>query len=330
MRLLVIKKKHVIYMLSFIILLLLFVSVITIHKKNTSKLNEKDAYQTLISNGVEEGKNQRTNDTEYFRPSNLPILNDRPYKSDFFSPFHSKKPEEIILPNELLKAPEDSIINFFSILKQAANPVKGKGTGCGTLGYGTRPYPIAYQFLSPDYQKRLSYDDFLTLFENILHLNLIKLHIVPQSESCSDGLRYFIEFETIEGSEKGVGYFAYYYGYICITKIDESYKISDINFWGEDYLCAPYHGWHYIAENVVDYQYGEWCSLVQERYETQQDNYVKNIYFKGTDGYEYHIQFFQLTNGKDIKIAQYRKKNKKDQWELIHLNPTDCLDLKKK
>lgn len=183
--------------------------------------------------------------------------------------------------------------------------------------------------MSPNYQEQLSYDDFLSLFENILHLNLIKLHLVPNDEICSDGLRYFIEFETIEGSEKDVAYFAYYYGYICLTKVDETYKIANLNFKGEDYLCAPYHGWNYIAEAVVDIKYGNWCSLVQKRYETQQDNYIKNIYFKGTDGYEYCIQFFQLTNGTDIEIAQYRK-NKKDEWELININPEDCLDINKK
>lgn len=65
--------------------------------------------------------------------------------------------------------------------------------------------------------------------------------------------------------------------------------------------------------------------MVEERYETQQDDYIKNIYFKGTDGFQYRIQFFQLTNGKDIEIAQYRK-DKNNEWELIKLNPEKCLD----
>jgi hypothetical protein len=290
---------------------------------------QNDSYQTFISYRENEVVNKTINNTEYFRPSQLPILNDREFKSGFLGEFYMKEPNEIILPNYLLESPEDSIINFFSILRHAANYVKGKGTGCGTLGYAKLPYPVAYNFLSPNYQERLSYDDFLALFENILHLNLIKLHLVPNDKICPDGLRYFIEFETIEGSEKDVAYFAYYYGYICLTKVDETYKIANLNFKGEDYLCAPYHGWNYIAEAVVDIKYGNWCSLVQKRYETQQDNYIKNIYFKGTDGYEYCIQFFQLTNGTDIEIAQYRK-NKKDEWELININPEDCLDINKK
>ncbi|MCT4544469.1 MAG: hypothetical protein N4A63_13060 [Vallitalea sp.] len=92
--------------------------------------------------------NKTTNNTEYFRPSQLPILNDREFKSGFFGEFYMKEPNEIILPSYLLESPEDSIINFFSILRQAANYVEGKGTGCGTLGYARLPYPVAYNFLS--------------------------------------------------------------------------------------------------------------------------------------------------------------------------------------
>lgn len=316
MRVLVIKKKYIITLFFSSFLLLLLFSLYN-HQKN----KHSDSNKTFMSHSE---KNQ-INKTEYFRPSNLPILNDREFKSDFFSQFYEKEPNEVSLPSYLLESPEDSIINFFSILRQAANYVKGKGTGCGTIGYSKRPYPVAYNFLSPALQESMSYDDFLALFENILHLNLIKLHLVPQDKTCPDGQRYFIEFETIEGSEKGVGYFAYYYGYICVKKVTETYKIVDISFQGEEYLCAPYHFWHYIAEAAVDIMYGEWCSLVEERYETQQDNYIKNIYFKGTDGYEYLIQFYQLTNGRDIEIAQYRK-NIKDEWQLIKINPVDCLD----
>lgn len=307
MRVFIVKKKYIIIMVFSSFLLLILLSLYDYQKNNYSDYS------------------QAIKKTEYFRPSKLPILNDREFKSNFFHQFYKKEPNEISLPSYLLKSPEDSIINFFSILSQAANKVKGKGTGCGTLGYSKGPYPVAYNFLSPELQESMSYDDFLALFENILHINLIKLHMVPQDETCPDGQRYFIEFETIEGSEKGIGYFAYYFGYICVKKVNETYKIADISFQGEEYLCAPYHGWHYIAEAAVDIMYGEWCSLVQERYETQQDNYIKNIYFKGTDGYEYLIQFYQLTNGRDIEIAQYRK-NIKGEWQLIKINPVDCLD----
>jgi len=34
--------------------------------------------------------------------------------------------------------------------------------------------------------------------------------------------------------------------------------------------------------------------------------------------------FFQLTNDTDVEIAQYRQM-KDSKWELIKLNPEDCL-----
>lgn len=37
--------------------------------------------------------------------------------------------------------------------------------------------------------------------------------------------------------------------------------------------------------------------------------------------------FYQLTNGVDIKIADY-KKNKDGKWELIYINPEKCLENK--
>lgn len=82
-------------------------------------------------------------------------------------------------------------------------------------------------------------------------------------------MKYFIEIETIEGSEKDVAYFAYYYGYLYILEEVNKYKISDLQYYGENYLCAPYYGWSYIVEKVVDFEYGGWCKLVKEIYLTQ-------------------------------------------------------------
>ncbi|QSX06657.1 hypothetical protein JYG23_04170 [Sedimentibacter sp. zth1] len=311
-------------MMITIVFSILVLLAIIVSKQNKHVTVDNDLHQVYRYSTNDNNDNYQAIETEYFRPSNLPILNNKDFRSNFFSQFYGKEPDNITLPSYLLEEPEDTIINYFSVLKQAANPVEGKGTGCGTLGYSRNPYPVAYNFLSSNYQEKLSYDEFLALFENMLHMNLIKVHEVPENESC-DGTRYFIEFESIVGSEDFIGHFAYYYGFICMEEEGENYKIGNIHFQGEDYLCAPYHGWNYIGEAVVDITYGNWCSLVEERYETQQDGYVKNIYFKGTDGYEYWIQFFQLTNGKDIEIAQYRKNNN-GEWELIKMNPKGCLD----
>lgn len=258
---------------------------------------------------------------KYFRPSNLPVINSRSFESDLFNGIYNT------VPSYLLKTPDDTIINYFSILRQAANPQNGKSAGCGTLGYARSPYPVAYKFLSSEYQRRLNYNQYLKSFENILHINLIKTKRIPTDEKHLNSMKYFVEIETIEGSEKDVAYFAYYYGYLYILKEGNKYKISDLQYYGENYLCAPYHGWSYIAEEIVGVEYGGWCKLVKEIYPTQQDGFAKRIYFKGTDENDYLIEFFQLTNDTDIEIAKY-KKGANEEWELIKLDPKKCLDKK--
>lgn len=268
---------------------------------------------------------------KYFRPSKLPSINDRFNDFKFFDNFYDKKPTEIILPSKLFKTPEDTIINYFSVLRQAANPIEGKGAGCGTLGNAQISYPVAYNFLSSDYREKLNYTEYLKSFENILHINLIKLKKVPElNKNLNKNLnkmKYFVEIENMKGTEDNISNFAYYYAFIDISKEGNLYKISDVQFFGEDFLCAPYHGWRYNAESVVDVEYGDWCKLVKERHPTKQEGYVKNIYFKGTDGNDYKFIFFQLTNDTDIEIAQY-KKDVKGNWNLIRIDPEKCLDKK--
>ncbi|WP_313131082.1 hypothetical protein [Anaerocolumna sp.] len=268
---------------------------------------------------------QYTDVEKYFRPSNLPVLNDRNYNMSFFDPYFQKEESEIILQEHLIKSPEDTIINYFSIMREAANVQEGKYAGCGTLGYQTIPYPVAYQFLASSYKENMSYKEYLKTFLNILHINLIKYRQVPVVDNPNDIIRYFVEIETIEGSEKNAAYFAYYYGFIDIVKEKSNYKISNIEFYRENYLCAPYHGWSYAAEAVIDIKYGGWCKLVKDRLPTKQDGYVKRICFKGTDGNEYLIEFYQLTNDTDIEIAQYIK-DKSGSWKLIKLDPEKCLE----
>jgi len=288
-------------------------------KKNIKIVMGGKLYRQLIETDGSKTTGNGIDAEKYFRPSNLPVINNRSFESDLFDGTNDT------FPDDLLKTPDDTIINYFSILREAANPQKGKGAGCGSLGNAQAPYPIAYKFLTSEYQKRLSYNRYLKSFENILHINLIKLKRIPTDEKHPDNMKYFVEIETIEGSEKDVAYFAYYYGYLYILKEGNKYKISDLQFHGENYLCAPYHGWNYIAEEVVDVEYGDWCKLIKERYPTYQDGFIKRIHFKGTDGHDYLIEFFQLTNDNDIEIAQY-KKNANEKWELIRLDPKNCLE----
>ena len=290
-------------------------------KKNIKMVMGGKLYRQLIETDKRKTAGDEIDAEKYFRPSNLPVINNRSFESDLLNGTYDT------LPDYLLKTPDDTIINYFSILREAANPKKGKNAGCGTLGYAKSPYPVAYKFLSSEYQRRLNYKQYLKSFENILHINLIKLKRIATDEKHLNSMKYFVEIETIEGSEKDVAYFAYYYGYLYILKEGNKYKISDLQFYGENYLCAPYHGWSYMAEEVVNIEYGGWCKLVKEIYPTQQDGFVKRIYFKGTDENDYLIEFFHLTNDTDIEIAQY-KKSANGEWELIKLDPEKCLEEK--
>lgn len=303
------------------LLITLIIFIVYHHNRNSIKITMGGQFYKQFTDI--EGKDV----DKYFRPSKLPSINDRFSDYKFFDSFYNKKSSEITLPSNLFETPEDTIINYFSVLRQAANPIEGKGAGCGTLGNAKIPYPVAYNFLSSKYQEKLNYNEYLKSFENILHINLIKLEKIPELNNDLNTMKYFVEIETIEGTENNVSNFAYYYAFIEILREGNLYKISDVKLFEEDFLCAPYHGWNHNAEFVVDIKYGDWCSLVKQRYPTKQEGYVKYIYFKGTDGNDYKFVFFQLTNDTDIEIAQY-KKDEKGNWNLINIDPEKCLEKK--
>lgn len=312
MKLIVIKKKRI-YLGLFIISISLL--GFNIHNKLYKQNIIMGGNYSIISCENEEKEVMRNIDgnnlEKYFRPSNLQILNDKTYDLEN-------------LPKDLNKEPRETIINYYSILREAANPKSNNKTGCGTIGYAKEPYPIAYNFLTSKYQNQLSYNKYLQSFENILHINLIKLEQVQTDENHKDSLKYFIEIETIEGSDKPIGYFGYYYGFIYLDKENNTYKISDTQFYGENYLCTPYHGWKNDAQSLVEIEYGDWCKLIDGELKVESDGYKKNIYFNGTDGYEYKVEFITLTNGDDIKIADFKKIDGK--WTYINIDPEKCLD----
>lgn len=57
---------------------------------------------------------------------------------------------------------------------------------------------------------------------------------------------------------------------------------------------------------------------------TNQKGYIKIVPFYGTDGKDYFIVFFQLTNDTDVEIAQYVRGDDGN-WKLIKLDPEECL-----
>ncbi|CAM4273550.1 hypothetical protein BAMA_20490 [Bacillus manliponensis] len=274
----------------------------------------------------EREEERETNDADverYFRPSCLSVLNNR-FDYAFFDPYYDKKHNQVVLPPSLMNSPEDTILNYFSMLREAVNFTDEKTGGCGTVGMTRIPYPVAYNFFTKEYQKRMPYQKYLRSFEGIGHTSLIKLEKLRRDAKYPNAERYFIEIETIEGSNKGVTYFAYYYGYVYIQKENGSYKIANIDLYGEDFLCAPYHLWQHNAELVVETMYGEWCKLVKKQFPTKQEGYEKQIDFTGTDGSTYRFIFFQLTNDTDVLVKQY-KRNVKGEWEEVEIDPEKCI-----
>ena len=100
-----------------------------------------------------------------------------------------------------------------------------------------------------------------------------------------------------------------------------------MDYTGENYLCAPYHGWAYDAQTFVEVEYGNECSLLDSDVIVNEDGYEKRAYYKDKDDNEYYVLFYELTNGVDKKIADY-KKNEDNEWEVIYINPEKCIDKK--
>lgn len=248
-------------------------------------------------------------------------LNNKNFDFEFFDKYSNESYNKIILPNWLFNSPEDTLINYFSILREADNISKG---GCGSIGYAKMPYPISYNFFTSEYKNKINYSSYFNLFKDIGHINLIKLNNVTYGDISNGTYRYFIELETIEPSVNGNTSFSYYYGYVYIQNERGNYKISNIDLGNEDFLCAAYHGWNHNAELYVDGVYGNWCKLIKRRYPTEQNGYIKNIYVAGNDAQDYRFEFFQLTNGTDTEIQQFIK-DKKNEWKPIKIDVNKCI-----
>jgi hypothetical protein len=254
---------------------------------------------------------------KYFRPSKFQSINTEDFTA-FILENQNDDPSKITLPKALTASPSDTIINFFSIIREANQGATMK-VGCGTVGLETLPYPIAYVFLSSAMKEQLPYNQFLNLFGNIYHINLIKMVCLPYTDLSNNSYNFLIEFETIEGE-----CFCYYYGYLEVIYENFSYLINSLSFEKEDFFCAPYHRWQHNAELAVEIMYKNWCNLIAKIYPTLQEEYIKKIIAEDTDGNQYLFVFLTLTNGTDIEIGQYKKDN--NEWRNFTINPYECLD----
>lgn len=315
----VINKKRI------IIFVLIFICILgTVFYKFSREDN------TLVAGGVlfrgekvkyyEEEVINMSDYEKYFRPSNIPILNTSSEAEELLNQY-SGNSKKVVIPDNYLITPNKTIINYFSVLREAANVERDKGAGCGTIGRWREPYRIAYEFFTKEYKERVNFKAYENSFLNLLHINLIKFRIINNTEN---EMKYFFEIETIQGSKENIANFVYYYGFINLSNENGVYKIKDITISPEEYLCAPYHGWSYDGKSKVEIEYGDWCKLIKELYEVNTEGYVKNIYFKGTDNKDYRIEFYILTNDYDIEVAQYIKEDGK--WKSIKLDPNKCLN----
>lgn len=235
---------------------------------------------------------------------------------------HTKK-EDTIQDINQIKNGKELLLWYYSILRDAANLVEGKSAGCGTIGKAKQPYPIAYLFLSSKYQKLMPYDTYVNSFSNILHINLIELQKIQNTNPKLGDECYFVELETIEGTKNNAGAFYYYYGYVYVSK-EEGYRIQYSNIKKQVFLCAPYHGWEYDAQYQLDIEYGEWCHMVEEQYPTDIVGSNKILTFCDAKQVKYQLHFITLTNQYDILVGQYIQ-NKEGRWEETTINVTDCL-----
>jgi len=257
----------------------------------------------------------------YFRPSKLKTLNNNFMDFNTFSkPFINGS-----MPPSLMDSPQNSIINYFSVLQQASNLTEIKSGGCGTIGYAQEPYPIAYTFLSESNKKSMPYDEYLTSFEGIGHINLIKM--LPVITDEIDRCKYFIELEILEGSSVGATTFNYYTGELDLIKVNGLYYIDSLSLTPEDFFCAAYHGWAHNAESYVEIVYGNWCGLIMKQYAPQQDDYKKNIIVDGTDNEKYMFEFAKLTNGTDLLISSLIKIN--ENWVPVAIDVDKFFDKQK-
>lgn len=268
---------------------------------------------------------QVNNAEKYFRPSKLPVLNNRSLENNIIFQYQGIAPADIKISEKFTNHPEDTILNYFSIIREGENLTKEKSAGCGTVGNAKVPFPIAYQFFTKEYQEKVDYKQYLKSFEGIGHTSLIKLKKLPPDQIHPEDERYFVELESIEGSDKGLTYFAYYFGYVYIQKQANAFLISDMQYFGEDFLCAPYHGWYHDAESNVSIRYGNWCNMIEKQYPIKQSGFTKKIHFEGKDGGNYIIEFMNLTNGTDVEVAQY-KQSIEGPWQVIYLNPEACVE----
>lgn len=199
---------------------------------------------------------------------------------------------------------------YYGILREAAN-MGGYSGGCGTIGDATLPYPYAYELLSNESKKTMSLDQFKASFLGIGHLTLLKLLPAYTPRGTPENIRYhMIEVEAITGATGketndviSGSHFAYYYGIVTTQKEDNAWKIKAIDYFPEDFLCAPYHGWDYISAYFVPIIYQNWYHLIDTVGKVDKDGNNISVYASG-GGKQYRFDFIRISNGEDVLLHE--------------------------
>ncbi|MGE4284504.1 MAG: hypothetical protein AB7G87_12430, partial [Clostridia bacterium] len=258
------------------------------------------------------------------RPSKQPALN---LKYRFRMPKDFDKPPYIApdYPN-VYNSAEDVIHSYYSILKEAANMLEYHG-GCGTVGLDKIPYPFAYELLSVSKKQEVSLAEFIKSFSGIGHITLLRLLPAYTPPHTPENIQYYmVEIEVITGppykeKENAPGYFAYYYGLITTEHTtSDGWKIKKIDYIPEDFLCAPYHHWHWDAQAITEIIYNGWYGLIDKIEKEEMVDSMIYIYASGKEK-EYRLDFIRLTNGYDILLHEYIQED--GQWTEVNLLKED-------
>ncbi len=244
-------------------------------------------------------------------------------KSDAHPPLITKKFDN----------PEDVVLAYYGILQSASNMV-GYSGGCGSVGWSTLPYPYAYELLTKEKQKEMPLDRFVASFNGMGYITLLKLLPAYASAGTPRHTQYYmVEIEVITGAKTDPGQqyhqgsqFAYYYGLVAAEQTPgDGWKIGEVRYIAEDFLCAPMHGWFYLSDAVVQIVYRDNLKLIDEIDKIEQEEAMIRIYASGKEKH-YRFDFVRLTNGYDILLHEYILSN--GQWKETGLLTDSWKNLK--
>ncbi|MDL2273210.1 hypothetical protein LJC34_01455 [Oscillospiraceae bacterium OttesenSCG-928-G22] len=207
--------------------------------------------------------------------------------------------------------PEEVILAYYGILRDAAN-LEGYLGGCGTVGWASLPYPLAYTCLSADYRDAVSEEAFFDSFAGTGHITLLTLEPIGVAEVASETrYTYFVELECITAQkdtflndmQEAGTMFQYYYGIVTVVPEAGGYAISSLSYTPEDFLCAPFHGWAYDAEAIIGIVYTEQLQLVDWVSFSETSGVVTSYFCDGPGG-KYRLDFVRLANGWDLLLRE--------------------------